>query len=105
MPRRGDHGRGCVEGGFGEGAVTPETTKGAFRRPFTNRSACHRPLPAWLCDGWLPRILRVSQAPFGNSASMPENNSAAIGGKAPLVLYPLHRNPSALRTAAFIAEN
>jgi len=36
---------------------------------------------------------------------MPENNSAAIGGKAPLVLYPLHRNPSALCTAAFIAEN
>ncbi|NWA83988.1 hypothetical protein [Pseudomonas sp. D2002] len=36
---------------------------------------------------------------------MPENSSPAIGGKAPLIFVPLHRNPSALRTAAFIAKN
>ena len=59
-------------------SVTPETTKGAFRRPFTNRSACHRPVPAWLCDGWLPRILRVSQAPFWNEGSIAQKHSIQV---------------------------
>lgn len=26
--------------------------------------------PVWLCDSWLPRIHRVSQAPFGNDISI-----------------------------------
>jgi hypothetical protein len=45
-------------------AVKPETTKGAFRRPLTSRSACHRNVPAWLCDGWLPGIAQSLISPF-----------------------------------------
>ncbi|AKA84045.1 hypothetical protein VO64_3499 [Pseudomonas synxantha] len=36
---------------------------------------------------------------------MPESRLPAIGGKTPSIYIPLYRNPSALRTAAFIAKN